>query len=254
MRPPLRTDQRIAAERVSGDIVLKDRAILCDGKPLRVEVLDALVVDRGSRITATALASIIDSGCSIAWTAPGGIVSFTPARRTSDAQFVEHQARCATHKGYRLQVARRMMRLRFGESPPQSYSLNEIRGWEGRRMAALFRSLSDEYDIEWNGRSNDPRGDFSSIDEINRELSSRFSRLYREVHLAVLVMGMSPSLGIIHSGDPRSFVYDAADIYKNEVARLAFQWFAGEDIDVPSCISEMVRTRFVRDMRECLWD
>ncbi len=252
MKPPLRTDLRISAEIVEGDIALKNHAVVCAGKPLRVEMLDALIVRSGS-MSATALASVLDAGCSVIWEGKAGQAAFTPATRARSTDFLVRQAECASRKVDRLAAIRRMMSLRFDASPPRSYTENEIRGWEGRRMATLFRDLAREHGIDWNGRQNDPSGDFQATDPINRALSSAFAILYREVHLCTLVMGMSPALGFLHRGDLRSFVYDAADLYKNDVATEVFALFVEEDYVAREWISDLVRTHFIRDMKDVLW-
>lgn len=120
-------------------------------------------------------------------------------------------------------------------------------------MAKMFRDLSDEHGVPWTGRENDPSDDFRSIDPINRALSSTFSVLYREVHLATLVMGMSPALGFLHRGDQRSFVFDMADIYKNRVVEEVFSAFADEERVTREWVGEVVRGGFVRDARKVLW-
>lgn len=51
----------------------------------------------------------------------------------------------------------------------------------------------------------------------------------------------------------RSFVYDAADLYKNEVATKVFALFVEEDYVAREWISDLVRTHFVRDMKDVLW-
>lgn len=55
-------------------------------------------------------------------------------------------------------------------------------------------------------------------------MSSATSCLYGVTEAAVLAAGYSPAIGFIHTGKPRSFIYDIADLFKFEtVVPVAFQ-------------------------------
>jgi len=55
-------------------------------------------------------------------------------------------------------------------------------------------------------------------------LSSGTSCLYGIVEAGILAAGYSPALGILHTGDPLSFVFDIADLFKFEtVVPAAFE-------------------------------
>ena len=58
---------------------------------------------------------------------------------------------------------------------------------------------------------------FAASDPINMALSAAHTSLYGITHAAIVALGCSPGLGIIHTGHDRSFVYDVADLYKAEV-------------------------------------
>lgn len=121
MKPPLRTDLRVSAETVDGEVSLKNHAVMCGGKLLRVEMLDALIIGRSGSISGTALASVLEAGCSIVWEGKGGVLSFTPALRDQSTEFAQRQAECFALKTERLAAVRRMMDIRFDEAPPKSY-------------------------------------------------------------------------------------------------------------------------------------
>jgi len=98
-----------------------------------------------------------------------------------------------------------------------------MRGIEGSRVRKLYEILAERAGIKWNGRCYDYM-DWDSGDMQNKCLSSATSCLYGVTEAAVLAAGYSPAIGFIHSGKPRSFVYDIADLFKFEtVVPLAFQ-------------------------------
>jgi len=55
-------------------------------------------------------------------------------------------------------------------------------------------------------------------DVTNRILTSANAALYGIICSAVHSMGYSPHIGFIHSGSPLPFVYDMADLYKEELS------------------------------------
>ena len=49
--------------------------------------------------------------------------------------------------------------------------MQQLRGKEGSRIRSLYRTLSKETGVEWNGRTYNP-DDYLDSDPINRALSS----------------------------------------------------------------------------------
>lgn len=83
--------------------------------------------------------------------------------------------------------------------------------------------MSRQYGVKWNGRSYDPN-DWQTGDKINRCLSAANSCLYGITEAAIIAAGYSPAIGFLHTGKPRSFVYDIADIIKfSTVTHVAFR-------------------------------
>jgi CRISPR-associated protein Cas1 len=74
-----------------------------------------------------------------------------------------------------------------------------------------------EYKVGWKGRVYTP-GKFEISDVTNQILTSMNTALYGILSSAVHAMGYSPHIGFIHSGSPLPFVYDLADLYKEELS------------------------------------
>ena len=126
-----------------------------------------------------------------------------------------HQARMALDPSARLKIVRKMYSMRFGEPAPLRRSVEQLRGIEGARVKRMYQLLAQQHGVKWRGRSYDPRrwtvGDFP-----NRCLSQATTCLYGLAEAAILAAGYAPAIGFLHTGKPRSFVFDVADIYKFE--------------------------------------
>ncbi len=147
--------------------------------------------------------------------------------------FLAHgQASLALDPVARLRVVRKMYELRFGASCNPNHSVEQLRGVEGARVKALYGQLAKKCGVHWTGRRYDPKN-ASAADTTNRCLSSATACLYGVSEAAILAAGYSPAIGFIHTGKPRSFVFDLADVFKFEtVIPVAFR-IAGERPDDP---------------------
>ena len=120
-----------------------------------------------------------------------------------------------------------MYDMRFGEPAPRRRSVDQLRGIEGARVKRLYEELAKEQGVTWSGRRYDP-SDWTAADLPNRCLSQANACLYGLAEAAILAAGYAPAIGFLHTGKPRSFVYDVADVFKFETAiPIAFR-VAGE--------------------------
>lgn len=125
--------------------------------------------------------------------------------------------------------------------------MQQLRGREGARVRQVYRQLAQEYKVPWIGRVYDP-DDFEGGSVINRALSASHVCLYGLVHSIVVALGLSPSLGFVHTGHDLSFVYDIADLYKTQTTvPISFQLAAEarEDDDIGALARQRVRDAFV---------
>lgn len=84
-------------------------------------------------------------------------------------------------------------------------------------MKKVYAAEARRTGVAWRRRHYDPN-DFESGDPINKALTEASAALYGIAHAVIVGLGFIPSLGIVHTGTDRAFVYDIADLYKAEIA------------------------------------
>jgi CRISPR-associated protein Cas1 len=216
---------------VDGAIVLFDK----DGARTQIPVggLCCILLEPGTRITHGAIALCAEVGCLVMWVGEGGVRLYSAGQPGgARADNLLYQAKLALDDTLRLKVVREMYNIRFGEPSPEKRSIEQLRGIEGARVKAMYQLLAKQNGVKWNNRSYDIN-DFSGGDDINQCLSTATHCLYGLCEAAILAAGYAPAIGFIHSGNPLSFVYDIADIFKFEtVVPIAFK-VAAEKVNDP---------------------
>ena len=182
--------------------------------PVPVAALAVLMLGPGTNISQAAIRVLAENNCLVIWCGEENVRFYAVGMGgTRSAGPLLHQARLALDEESRLQVVRRMYRMRFEEDLPDEITVEELRGKEGSRVRTAYARTSTETGVPWSGRNYD-RGDWRAADPVNRALSSANSCLYGLCHAAILSAGYSPAIGFIHTGKQLSFVYDVADLYK----------------------------------------
>lgn len=196
--------------------------------PVPVATLAVLMLGPGTMVTHAAIKVLADNNCLVVWCGEENVRFYSSGMGgTRSAAPLLHQARLASNEATRLQVVKRMYRMRFEEDLPEEVTVEELRGKEGSRVRTAYARMSAETGIPWSGRNYD-RGNWRAADPVNRALSAANSCLYGLCHAAILSAGYSPAIGFIHTGKQLSFVYDVADLYKvGLTVPLAFR-IAGE--------------------------
>lgn len=183
-----------------------------------------LMLEPGTRVSHAAIKLASTVGTLLVWVGEAGVrlyASGQPGGARADRLL--YQAKLALDDDLRLKVVRKMYELRFGETPPQRRSVEQLRGIEGARVRETYKLLAKQYGVNWNGRNYDVK-DWGKGDIANQCLSAATSCLYGITEAAVLAAGYAPAVGFIHTGKPLSFVYDIADIFKFEsVVPIAFR-------------------------------
>lgn len=224
--------------------------------------LGVILLGPGTKITHRAMELIGDAGASVIWVGENGVRYYAHGRSlTHSSRILIAQSELVSNPRKRLCVARRMYAMRFSDDDVSHLSMQQLRGREGARVRAVYRSSSRNTGIPWNGREYKP-DDFESSDAVNMALSAGHACLYGIVHSVIVALGCSPGLGFVHTGHERSFVYDIADLYKAEITiPIAFEVAAKQPDDVGSATRHAVRDavsdghlleRCARDIRDLL--
>ena len=207
--------------RVDGAVtVAESRGIV----RIPASMIGILLLGPGTDISHRAMELLGDSGTGVAWVGEHGIRHYAHGRSLSHtSRFLEIQAKLVSNTRTRLLVAKKMYQMRFPDEDVSALTMQQLRAKEGARIRKLYRKLSGEYGVQWNGRTYDP-DNYEGGDAINQALSAANVALYGLAYSAVTAMGMAAGLGFVHTGHDLSFVYDIADLYKAEsTIPIAFQ-------------------------------
>lgn len=207
---------------IDGSFVLVDT----DGVRTHIPVgsITTIFLEPGTRVTHAAVKLAAYVGCLLIWVGEAGVRLYaagSPGGARADRLL--YQAKLALDDALRLKVVKKMYEVRFGEKPPERRSVQQLRGIEGARVKALYRTLASQYGVSWKRRKYRP-DDWDDSDPVNKALSAATASLYGICEAAILAAGYAPAIGFIHTGKPQSFVYDIADIFKfDTVVPIAFR-------------------------------
>ena len=235
--------EHVVVEQKAKAIELFDK----DGATLvPTAALSVLLLGPGTRITHAAVKALADSGCAIVWVGEDGTRCYAHGGgETRKAYHLLHQARLVSDPDLRLEVCKRMYRMRFEKQNLDPFlKLEQLRGMEGARVRDAYAHASITYNVPWHGRSYD-RASWGNSDPVNRALSAANALLNGLCHTAIVSGGYSPALGFIHTGKQLSFVYDIADLYKAEITiPTAFRIVQESSQRVESRVREACRQAF----------
>lgn len=145
----------------------------------------------------------------------------------------------------RMEVARRMYALRFGEIV-RTRDIETLRGIEGARMKAAYRLAAEKYGVTWNGRRYD-RQNPSAADTPNQAINHAASAVEAAAAIAVAATATIPQLGFIHEDSGQSFILDVADLVRHDVTLDIAFGAAREHKQRPAeTIDRLVRRRAAR--------
>ena len=201
-------------------------AVESDGTLTHIPIggIACLMLEPGARISHAAIALAGRAGTLVTWVGEAGVRLYSAGQPGgARADKLLWQAQLALDEPARLRVVRAMYARRFGEEPPVRRSIDQLRGIEGQRVRRTYQLLADRNEVKWKRRKYDP-ADWESGDMANRCISAATSCLHGLSEAAILAAGYAPAIGFLHTGKPRSFVYDIADIWKfNTVVPEAFR-------------------------------
>ena len=220
-------------------------AVIVRETPIPIDRLACLLLGPGTSISQDAIKACADAGCLVLWTGEHGVRVYSAGLpgRASGAHILR-QAEAILDPQKRLQAARRLYARMMGDEPPANRSIEQLRGLEGVWVRNRYAELAKLHQVDWRGRNQ------KLSDPANRAISMATSTLYGITEAAILALGYSPALGIVHTGDPRSLVFDMADTVKfRTVVPLAFEMAAshGEDKDLSGMVRRACRDLFVKE-------
>jgi len=185
--------------------------------PLPVATLNALLLGPGTTITHEAVKAATAANCTVCWVGEDSLLFYAAGfLPTADTRNLKRQMELAADPVRSLVVARRMFARRFPDAELADKTLPEMMGMEGNRVRALYQAKADEYGVGWKGRKFVP-GKFEFSDITNQILTASNAALYGILCSAMHSLGYLPRVGFIHSGSPLPFVYDMADLYKEDL-------------------------------------
>lgn len=194
--------------------------------------LSCLLIGPGTSISAPAASALARNGCAVVMVGAGGVRMYSCwSPLSGSTALLTAQARASVIPEVRTLTASRMLRMRFPDMVlPEAnkdgtpVSLEQLRGLEGARMKAVYQMEARRRRLSGWRRRRDDFDNRGPIDPVNEALNYANTALYGVCLAVICGLGMSPGLGILHEGNPRSFALDVADLYKSEVViPLAFK-------------------------------
>jgi CRISP-associated protein Cas1 len=215
--------------------VLDGAFVLVDKNGVRTHIpvggVASLMLEPGIRVSHAAVVLAARVGCLLVFVGEAGVRLYSCGQPGgARGEKILYQAELALNPEARRRVVKKMFEFRFGESLPDSLSIEQMRGIEGTRMKELYKQMAARYRVTWKGRRYDVQ-DHGAGDIPNRCISSATSCLYGVCEAGILAAGYAPAVGFVHSGNARSFVYDIADLFKVQILQVAFSVAAKNPMD-----------------------
>ena len=180
------------------------------------QMVSVLLLGPGTTVSHDALRLCARHGTGLIAVGDDGVRAYTaPPIGPDDSAIARKQVRLWSDEEQRIHTARRMYAWRLGEVLPRR-DLNALRGIEGARMRALYKTVALQYGIRWDGRRY-KRDVPDWADLPNQAINHAATAVEAAATIAVVSVGALPQLGFIHEDSGISFVLDIADLYRGEV-------------------------------------
>ena len=213
------------------------------------QMVSVLLLGPGTTVSHDALRLCARHGTGIIAVGEDGVRAYTaPPIVPDESALARRQVRLWTDEDERIRVARRMYAWRLGEILPHS-DLNALRGMQGVRMRALYKTVAMQYGIRWERR--DYKRDVSDWADLpNQAINHAATAMEAAAMIAVASVGALPQLGFIHEDSGVSFVLDIADLYRGEVTvQVAFAAVKEHERDRRVELERVTRRMAGREMR-----
>lgn len=210
---------------------------------LPIGSVTAILILPGTVVTHAAVKACAKEGCLLIWIGEGGVRCYSAGNPGRCANALLKQATFFLDPVRRRLVAGRIFRHMFSEDPPDIFTIEQLRGKEGAKVRALYLELASQTGIVWHGR--DTTG--NSSDPLNGAISFANAALYGLVEAVILAVGYAPSIGYVHTGDPRSFVFDVSDCVKFKTSvPLAMDLYRESTFDLEGRVRRASRDMFLK--------
>lgn len=224
--------------RVDGHCLLLCQADSCMEIP--GSLLSCLMLEPGISVTHEAMKLCGENGTLVIWVGEGGTRFYGAAHAQQDPIMVLLQASIHSNQPRRIIAAARLYEIMFDDPMPPSFTIDKLRGIEGARVKKIYLDLASKHGVHWLGRDEKS--------PLNTCIGFATSCLYALCEVAILAAGYHPGIGVIHSGNPRSLVFDLADTVKfHSVVPLAFEVAASNPSNLNMAIRHACRDLFARD-------
>lgn len=197
---------------------------------LPVASIAVLLLGPGTSITHDAAQILSESGTLCAWSDSFGgnchCYMIPDAKIWNDtSKNAEQQALIASNSKMRTKAVRKMFEIRYGEEYDHSKqrTIKQMMGMEGNHVRRTYETYASEYGIKWDGRIAKV-SDMEDNDVANFIITMAMQELYNLITAICYSIGCVPSLGILHMGHSKSFIFDIADLWKERyVIPFAFE-------------------------------
>lgn len=184
---------------------------------LPAAVVSAILLGPGTTVTHEAVKVLASLNTTVCWIGEDSLFFYAVGQTpTANTRNLKKQLALASDPDSALTVAKKMFAMRFPEASLRSKKLKDLMVMEGARIQMLYASLAEKYHVKWLGRSYKP-GVFELSDLTNQLITACNTALYGLVSSVIHSLGLSPRIGFVHSGSPLPFVYDVADLYKEQI-------------------------------------
>ena len=181
------------------------------------QAISAIIVGPGTSVTHDSLRLLARHGTGLIAAGEDGVRFYASMPfGTEQSALARRQVSIWTDPATRVAAARRMYAWRLSEVVPSS-NITVLRGIEGARVKTLYRTLAQQYGVDWAGRRYD-RDDPEAADLVNQALNHTTTALRAAAMIAVAVTATIPQLGFIHEDSSISFCLDIEDLFRETVA------------------------------------
>lgn len=180
------------------------------------QAVSAVLLGPGSSVTHDALRLLARHGCCLCAVGAGGVRLYTaPPLGPDTSALARRQVEQWSAKMARLEVARRMFAIRFGEIV-RTRDIEVLRGMEGARIKRAYELAAQKHGIVWRGRRYD-RMNPTAADLPNQALNHAATTVQAAAAIAVASTGTIPQLGFVHEDSGQAFILDIADLRRHDV-------------------------------------